>query len=98
MERPIIRIDESKCDGCGICCEGCPEGALQMIEGKARLVSEITCDGLGACVGECPQGAITVEKREAAAYDERTTLEGIIPKGVATLRAQRTCCAKPTTK
>ncbi|HEX7500599.1 MAG TPA: 4Fe-4S dicluster domain-containing protein [Polyangia bacterium] len=87
MERQIIRIDESKCDGCGICCEGCPEGALQMIDGKARLVSEITCDGLGACVGECPQGAITVEKREAAAYDERTTLDGIIPKGVATLRA-----------
>jgi ferredoxin len=87
MERQIIRIDESKCDGCGICCEGCPEGALQMIDGKARLVSEITCDGLGACVGECPTGAITVEKREAAPYDERTTLEGIIPKGVATLRA-----------
>ena len=87
MERQIIRIDESKCDGCGVCCEGCPEGALQMIDGKARLVSEITCDGLGACVGECPQGAITVEKREAAAYDERTTLDGIIPKGVATLRA-----------
>jgi NAD-dependent dihydropyrimidine dehydrogenase PreA subunit len=87
MERQIIRIDESKCDGCGICCEGCPEGALQMIDGKARLVSEITCDGLGACVGECPQGAITVERREAAAYDERTTLDGIIPKGVATLRA-----------
>lgn len=87
MERQIIRIDESKCDGCGICCEGCPEGALQMIDGKARLVSEITCDGLGACVGECPQGAITVEKREAAAYDERTTLDGILPKGAATLRA-----------
>jgi NAD-dependent dihydropyrimidine dehydrogenase PreA subunit len=87
MERQIIRIDESKCDGCGICCEGCPEGALQMIDGKARLVSEITCDGLGACVGECPQGAITVERREAAAYDERTTLDGIIPEGVATLRA-----------
>jgi ferredoxin len=87
MERQIIRIDESKCDGCGLCCEGCPEGALQMIDGKARLVSDITCDGLGACVGECPQGAITVEKREAAAYDERTTLDGIIPKGVATLRA-----------
>jgi NAD-dependent dihydropyrimidine dehydrogenase PreA subunit len=87
MERQIIRIDEEKCDGCGICCKGCPEGALQMIEGKARLVSEITCDGLGACVGECPQGAITVERREAAPYDERTTLDGIIPKGIATLRA-----------
>jgi ferredoxin len=60
---------------------------LQLIEGKARLVSEITCDGLGACVGECPQGAITVETREAAAYDERTTLDGIIPKGATTLSA-----------
>jgi ferredoxin len=87
MERQIIRIDEDKCDGCGICCEGCPEGALQMIDGKARLVSEITCDGLGACIAECPTGAITVETREAAPYDERTTLEGILPKGVATLRA-----------
>jgi NAD-dependent dihydropyrimidine dehydrogenase PreA subunit len=87
MERQIIRIDEDKCDGCGICCNGCPEGALQLIDGKARLVSEITCDGLGACVGECPTGAITVEKREAAAYDERTTLDGILPKGASTLRA-----------
>jgi NAD-dependent dihydropyrimidine dehydrogenase PreA subunit len=87
MERQIIRIDEDKCDGCGICCQGCPEGALQLIDGKARLVSEITCDGLGACVGECPMGAITVEKREAAAYDERATLDGILPKGVGTLRA-----------
>jgi NAD-dependent dihydropyrimidine dehydrogenase PreA subunit len=87
MERQIIRIDEDKCDGCGICCKGCPEGALQLIDGKARLVSEITCDGLGACLGECPTGAITVEKREAAAYDERTTLDGILPKGTETLRA-----------
>jgi NAD-dependent dihydropyrimidine dehydrogenase PreA subunit len=87
MERQIIRIDEDKCDGCGNCCNGCPEGALQLIDGKARLVSEITCDGLGACIGECPTGAITVEKREAAAYDERTTLDGILPKGTETLRA-----------
>jgi len=87
MERQIIRIDEEKCDGCGLCAQGCPEGALQMIDGKARLVSEITCDGLGACVGECPQGAITVEVREAAPYDERLTLDNLIPKGPNTLKA-----------
>jgi NAD-dependent dihydropyrimidine dehydrogenase PreA subunit len=87
MERQIIRIDEEKCDGCGLCAKGCPEGALQMIDGKARLVSEITCDGLGACVGDCPRGAITVEVREAAPYDERLTLDGLIPKGANTLKA-----------
>lgn len=87
MERQIIRIDEDKCDGCGLCAQGCPEGALQMIEGKARLVSEITCDGLGACIGECPRGAITVETREAAPYDERTTLDRLLPMGAATLQA-----------
>ena len=87
MERQIIRIDEEKCDGCGLCAQGCPEGALQMIDGKARLVSEITCDGLGACVGDCPQGAITVETREAAPYDERLTLDNLIPKGANTLKA-----------
>lgn len=87
MERQIIRIDEEKCDGCGLCAQGCPEGALQMIDGKARLVSEITCDGLGACVGDCPRGAITVETREAAAYDERLTLDQLLPKGANTLKA-----------
>jgi len=87
MERQIIRIDEEKCDGCGLCAKGCPEGALQMIDGKARLVSEITCDGLGACIGECPQGAIEVETREAAPYDERRTLDQILPMGANTLRA-----------
>jgi len=87
MERQIIRIDEEKCDGCGLCAKGCPEGALQMIDGKARLVSEITCDGLGACIGECPQGAITIETREAAPYDERSTLDNILPMGANTLKA-----------
>jgi ferredoxin len=87
MERQIIRIDEEKCDGCGLCAQGCPEGALQMIDGKARLVSEITCDGLGACVGDCPRGAITVETREAAPYDERLTLDSLIPMGANTLKA-----------
>lgn len=87
MQRQIIRIDEDKCDGCGVCVDGCPEGALQMIDGKARLISEITCDGLGACIGECPQGAITVEQREAAPYDERATLDNLLPKGANTLKA-----------
>ena len=87
MERQIIRIDEEKCDGCGLCASGCPEGALQMIDGKARLVSEITCDGLGACIGECPQGAIAIETREAAPYDECRTLDNILPMGTNTLKA-----------
>ena len=87
MERQIIRIDEEKCDGCGLCAKGCPEGALQIIDGKARLVSEITCDGLGACIGECPQGAIEVETREAQPYDERRTLDNILLMGANTLTA-----------
>lgn len=87
MERTIIRIDEDACDGCGLCVKGCPEGALQLIDGKARLISEITCDGLGACVGECPRGAIHLETREAAPYDERAVIDVILPQGVNTLKA-----------
>ena len=69
-KRNIIRIDESKCDGCGLCVPSCAEGAIQVIDGKARLVSETYCDGLGACLGECPQDAITIEERDAAEFDE----------------------------
>ncbi len=69
--RKIIKIDEEKCNGCGECVPACVEGALQIIDGKARLVSEQYCDGLGACLGECPQGAITIEERVADEFDEK---------------------------
>ena len=68
--RNIIKIDEERCDGCGLCIPNCPEGALQIINGKAKLVKESFCDGLGACLGECPRGALTIEKRESEGYDE----------------------------
>jgi Pyruvate/2-oxoacid:ferredoxin oxidoreductase delta subunit len=67
--RKVVQIDEAKCDGCGQCVTSCAEGAIAIIDGKARLVGEVYCDGLGACLGHCPQGAISVEDREAEAYD-----------------------------
>ena len=87
MIREIVKIDEELCDGCGVCVPNCHEGALQIIEGKARLVSELMCDGLGACIGHCPQGAITIEKREADAYDEVATISQMIRQGKATVFA-----------
>jgi len=70
MKRTVIKIDEEKCTGCGLCVPACVEGALQIIDGKARLVSDRFCDGLGACLGKCPVGALTVEVREAEEFDE----------------------------
>jgi len=87
MLRKIIQIDEEKCNGCGLCIPNCHEGALQIIDGKARLVSDLFCDGLGACIGHCPEGAIEVVEREAEAYDERRVMETIVPKGRNTILA-----------
>ena len=87
MKRQIIEIDENKCNGCGACIPNCPEGALQVIDGKARLVSDLFCDGLGACIGQCPQGAIRTVEREAEPYDERKVMENIVKQGTNTIAA-----------
>ncbi|MFP4522527.1 MAG: ATP-binding protein [Fibrobacterota bacterium] len=87
MKREIITIDEKKCTGCGLCVPGCPESAIQIIDGKARLVSDLLCDGLGACIGECPEEAISIEKREAKPYDEKKVIAVIAKQGMNTVRA-----------
>lgn len=87
MKRKIITIDEEKCTGCGQCIPDCPEGALQLLDGKARLISDLFCDGLGACIGTCPEGAITVIEREAGAYNENEVMKNIARQGEAVIRA-----------
>ncbi len=81
MKREIIKIDEDKCNGCGACVPNCHEGALQIIDGKAVLISDLMCDGLGACLGHCPEGALEIIEREAEAYDELKVMEEMIQKG-----------------
>jgi|WetSurMetagenome_2_1015567.scaffolds.fasta_scaffold58878_2 ferredoxin len=86
-KRKIVSIDDEKCTGCGQCIPNCPEGALQVIDGKARLVSDLFCDGLGACVGNCPEGAMTVMEREAEPYDEAKVMANIVKAGANTIAA-----------
>jgi NAD-dependent dihydropyrimidine dehydrogenase PreA subunit len=81
MKRKIIEIDEDLCNGCGDCIVGCAEGALQLVDGKAKMVKEQFCDGFGDCVGTCPTGALQIIEREAEAFDEEATIEHVRSQG-----------------
>ena len=87
--REVIKINEELCDGCGLCVPACAEGAIQIVDGKARLVSDRYCDGLGACLGECPRGAISFEKREAEEFDESAVLDRLEELGRSTEEHQK---------
>ena len=87
MKRKIIQIDQARCNGCGECIPNCPEGALQIVNGKACLVSDVFCDGLGACIKRCPQDAIRVIERKAESYDEEKVMANVIRCGTSAVAA-----------
>jgi len=87
VKRNIIKIDEELCTGCGECIPNCPEGAIQLIDDKARIISDIFCDGLGACMGHCPVDAISIEEREAEEYDERKVMANVVKQGPNVIKA-----------
>ena len=91
MKRNIIRIDQEKCNGCGQCATGCAEGAIQLVNGKAALISETYCDGLGACIGECPVGALTLVEKEAPEYDQAAVDKHLATIGRAPHAAASAC-------
>jgi ferredoxin len=95
MKRKIVNINENLCNGCGQCIPKCVEGALQIVNGKAKIIKDTYCDGLGACLGQCPQGAITITEREADAFNEQEVHEYIKSKQAPSVQAHTTTPATP---
>jgi MinD superfamily P-loop ATPase len=89
--RSIVHIDEELCNGCGLCVTPCAEGAIKIVDGKAKVMKEELCDGAGFCLAVCPEGALTVEKREAPAFDEDAAAEQVAAKLAAGIPIKQTC-------
>lgn len=96
MKRKIIEIDEKLCDGCGECLQACAERAITIVDGKARLVSEVYCDGLGACLGECPKSALKIVEREAEEFDPEAVEEYLRHKTINEINNEKPCCPSMT--
>ena len=95
VQRKIVHINEALCNGCGTCIPKCAEGALQIVNGKAKMIKETYCDGLGACLGQCPQGAITITEREAPAFDEEEVHEYLRTKSQNPLQVKTESSTAP---
>ena len=98
IKRKIIEIDEERCNGCGQCVIACAEGAIEIIDGKARVISDNLCDGLGACIGECPEGALRIIEREADDFDEEAVEEHLRERGQAHEEEASMPCGCPSTQ